>query len=305
MTLLSFRLLGVDDSSSTAEIDGNVLPKEWNKAGPDAYTLRYKHDQSSMIFLLKVVKLANRTVVHGIAVESDKTTTLDILTADYMSASFFPHDCAATQTSPLVHGFISSARVKDLMSLFKINILQKIVPGLSKEGYREESSSTNANMPQASSHDRPPPRDRSPPPLDPTNPYARPPSIPLARNPLSVGRSDLDPIPNPFSPPSLFGNDGDGMIVGPNHPMFRDRFQPGGIGPLPAGGPPGRRGPWGGDGYLPPMGTPPGARFDPIGPDPDMNPFGPGGRLPRAPRRQGDPSNDEFMPPGFGDSMFS
>lgn len=64
---------------------------------------------------------------------------------------------------------------------------------------------------------------------------------------------------------------------------------------VPLGGP---RGPWGGDGFLPPMGAPPGARFDPVGPG--LGPFPPGGGG-RAPRRMGDPDNDEFMPPGMGD----
>lgn len=50
-------------------------------------------------------------------------------------------------------------------------------------------------------------------------------------------------------------------MLGPNHPLFRDRMQneddplrlPG-----RGGGP--QTGPWGGDGFLPPMGAPPGAR---------------------------------------------
>ena len=48
------------------------------------------------------------------------------------------------------------------------------------------------------------------------------------------------------------------MFVGPDHPLFRERFgNNGGVG--------GNR-VWGGDGYLPPGAVPPGARFDPIGP---------------------------------------
>lgn len=81
------------------------------------------------------------------------------------------------------------------------------------------------------------------------------------------------------------------MFVGPDHPIFGSR------------GPIGDRGPWGGDGFLPPMGAPPGARFDPVGP-------GPLGRLPgRSPGRgrwgppsggrfSGEPDNDELLPPG-------
>lgn len=82
------------------------------------------------------------------------------------------------------------------------------------------------------------------------------------------------------------------MFMGPGHPIFGGAF---GSRRDPAG-----RGPWGGDGYLPPMGAPPGARFDPVIP----GRFGPEGNLfgrgigGRAPRRQGDPDNDELMPPG-------
>lgn len=161
--------------------------------------------------------------------------------------------------------------------------------------------------------------------IDPSQPF----SLPRpggSRNPLEIGRSDLEPlggnIPNPFAPPSLFpggpggfgGGGGDGMYVGPSHPMFRDRMNPlgssgvGGIGD-------GRTGPWGGDGFLPPMGAPPGARFDPVGPfGPGGVPGGPGfpglggGSGRGAPRRgfgpgggggAAGPDNDEFMPPGY------
>jgi hypothetical protein len=58
---------------------------------------------------------------------------------------------------------------------------------------------------------------------------------------------------------------------------------------------------------LPPMGAPPGARFDPVGPAfpnrPPRGAFPPGGGNLR------DPDNDEFMPPGMGNfgpgNMFS
>ena len=78
------------------------------------------------------------------------------------------------------------------------------------------------------------------------------------------------------------------MFVGPDHPMF-------GIG---RGTNSPNRGIWGGDGYLPPMGAPPGARFDPVGPVfPGRGGFGTfgNGRV----RRPENPDNDEFMPPGM------
>jgi hypothetical protein len=74
---------------------------------------------------------------------------------------------------------------------------------------------------------------------------------------------------------------GDGMFVGPDHPIL-------GRG---VGRPFADRGPWGGDGFLPPLGAPPGARFDPVGPEPF------GGRLPGRGNTR-DPDNDDFMPPG-------
>jgi proteasome inhibitor subunit 1 (PI31) len=121
-------------------------------------------------------------------------------------------------------------------------------------------------------------------------PRHHPPSAQAGRypspdNPLSIGRRDLDPIPmNPFAPPSLFGpSRNDGMYLGPDHPIFG----PGRRDPFGVGEP---TGPWGGDGFLPPMGAPPGARFDPVGPGPWPN---------RNRGPHGDPSNDEFMPPGF------
>ncbi|KAG8928145.1 hypothetical protein FRC02_007294 [Tulasnella sp. 418] len=243
MIALGFRLVAIDESSPTQEYPDGVLPSGWKRSSPDSYSLRYRHEQSSLVFLLKIVKLGNRALVHGIALESDKTTTVDVLTSDYFSASFFPYE-RGSSINPLQEGYISLTRVKDLIALYKVNILQKLIPGLQKEGYEENPE--NANVPEASRNPQrqAPPRGEPPFNLPPQRreDYYDPLRIP------QVGRSDLDPIPrNPFQPPPLFGGDeGDGMFVGPNHPLFRDRREPGGA-----------RGPWGGDGYLPPMGAPP------------------------------------------------
>lgn len=185
------------------------------------------------------------------------------------------------------------------MSQFQLTIIQKLVPGLRKEGYTESAdNSTSSGRAPAPQPDAPEPS--RPQPISP--PIAPERSDIYPRNPLEIGRRDLEPFPrNPFTPPSLFpDSNGDGMFVGPDHPIFG-----GGIrGPGPGG-----RGPWGGDGFLPPMGAPPGARFDPVGPG--LGPH-PGGRIPRGPGgfgggggrglpgggNLGDPDNDELMPPG-------
>ena len=234
--------------------------------------------------------------------QDDKTASLDISTNDFISPSFFPHEIDA---APLVHGFISSNRIADLVSQFKLNIVSRVLPALSKEGYVEQSEAASTSERAAAAQ---PPPDTQPgarprtenPPYEPDypGPYPYNPHIP-PDNPFAIGRRDLDPIPtNPFSPPSLFppNNRGDGMFVGPDHPIFSDR-RPGGEGGL--------RGPWGGDGFLPPMGAPPRARFDPVGPG--QFPGGRGGRggPPRFPGHGNmyGPDNDEFMPPVSGLSM--
>jgi len=296
MTELGFRLIAIDENSPPKPDSNNILPEDWAKNGPGNYAFRYKHDQSSLEFLLKVSKLGNRTLFNAIALEDDKAASLDVSTNDFVSPSFFPHEIGA---APLVHGFISSSRIADLMSQIKLKIVTRILPALRKEGYVEQSdaasTSENAAAAQPPPDNRPSARPRtegSPYAPDYPGPYPYNTHIP-PENPLSIGRRDLDPIPmNPFSPPSLFPpRGGDGMFVGPDHPIFSGR-RPGGEGGL--------RGPWGGDGFLPPMGAPPRARFDPVGPGPF--PGGRGGR-PGPPHAPGsgnmyDPDNDEFMPPG-------
>ncbi|PPQ65228.1 hypothetical protein CVT26_000205 [Gymnopilus dilepis] len=295
LSVLAFRLIAVDESSTSPAPSDNVLPESWNKSGPGHYTFKYRHDQSSLEFVIKVSKLGTRTVINAIALESDKIAALDISTDDFTSPSFYPHSLDASDAQPLVHGYISSNRVSDFLAQLKLKVIQKLVPGLQKEGYTEQVETTSASSSSNPPSDPrvPRPRPQTPPDAPERNPYAPRQGIP--RNPLEIGRSDLDPFPrNPFSPPSLFPpGSGDGMFVGPDHPIFGT-----GRGLDPPG-----RGPWGGDGYLPPLGAPPGARFDPVGPGfpvPTRNRFQPG-----RPRRPENPDNDEFMPPGMGDMFIS
>lgn len=69
MAILGFRLVGLDDASSDVQFDKNILPPEWSKNSPDNFGFRYRHDQSSLVFYLKVVKLSRRLVIHGINLE--------------------------------------------------------------------------------------------------------------------------------------------------------------------------------------------------------------------------------------------
>lgn len=75
MIALGFRLIAVDDSSSATSYDNNVLPSEWNSHAPN-YTFRYRHEQSSLEFVLKLAKLGKRTLINAIAVEVGLDQTL-------------------------------------------------------------------------------------------------------------------------------------------------------------------------------------------------------------------------------------
>ncbi|PWN52032.1 hypothetical protein IE53DRAFT_385578 [Violaceomyces palustris] len=375
LTNLDFRLVGLkeDDRIQTVEegeggsqgsggqstdqvpLVRNLLPQDWNAKGPDFYSFRYKHDQSSLEFLIKVIAMGKRTLVNATALEDNKTFTYEFETLNHVSPNFFPHEFNTLPTTsggevvqgqgssgdgenqkpsppePLLNGFISISRLKDLISGIKLQVIQRLVPGLRKPGY-EESATPQEESSSSRSASQPGFQGTRPPPLfNPEDPTfgglgggvggERDPTGRYGRNPLIIGDRDLDPLggqplrlPPPFGggsfggPPPLFGGrggggDGGGMYVGPEHPIFRDRFQPPG---------PGGRG--GGDSFLPPGAVPPGARFDPIGP------FGRGGGggppLPGGGRGRGrgsggplsgDPDWDDVRPPGNSgyDDMFS
>ncbi|EEB88425.1 hypothetical protein MPER_13750, partial [Moniliophthora perniciosa FA553] len=69
LSALAFRLVGIDDSSSGLHASSNTLPAEWNKNGPGNYTFRYKHDQSSLEFLIKISRMGTRLLFNAIAMQ--------------------------------------------------------------------------------------------------------------------------------------------------------------------------------------------------------------------------------------------
>ncbi|KAF9008926.1 PI31 proteasome regulator N-terminal-domain-containing protein [Cyathus striatus] len=289
LSILAFRL---------AHAPNNVLDDAWNKNGPEDYSFHYNHEQSSLQFVVKVSKMGSRTVFNAIALESDKIAAFDIATEDFTSAAFYPHDLSTSNPAPLINGYIASNRVSDFTSQFALKIVKKLVPGLRKDGYIEATEESTTCTPPHRSQDPQPSRPRPYVPPEAPDRDARLPNSDFPQNSREIGRRDWDPFggQNLFAPPSLFPrNGGDGMYVGPSHPIFGGENYA-----VP------QRGPWGGDGFLPPLGAPPGARFDPVGPDflpggRGVGQFGPGGRRPPGGGNMGGPDNDEFMPPGMGD----
>ncbi|KAL1917849.1 uncharacterized protein VTP21DRAFT_3683 [Calcarisporiella thermophila] len=306
-TALGFRLIGLGEDGRIEQNEGEVqnLPVGWNTE----HALRYKHTQSSLTFLVKTIKMGDKVVVHGTSLEDSKIATLEIKYSDFLSTSFFPYPNPRNET--LAQAFNSGSRLLDLISLIKLQLVQRLLPGLNKEGYEE---TTTSNVGESSSSRQPPESERDPLRAPPPRPY-RPPihgeplagDEPLGRNPFRIGDADLDPLgANPIYGPPRFGGGGigpfgegiggigggeGGMYVGPNHPIFGggSRGDPAGI--------------YGGPQPLPRGAVPPGARFDPIGP------FGAGrgrgigrgrGRGGGMGSFSGEPDNDEFPPPGFG-----
>jgi proteasome inhibitor subunit 1 (PI31) len=69
LSALTFRLTAVGDTSPQPSLSNNTLPVNWNNNGPGHYTFRYRHEQSSLEFLVNIAKLGKRTVINAIALE--------------------------------------------------------------------------------------------------------------------------------------------------------------------------------------------------------------------------------------------
>lgn len=292
-----------------------------------------------MQYLLKVSRLGAKTVIYGIGMGDDKTTSFDVTTKDYTSESALPASPCKSGTSPddATHAitalFISPSRLNDLGSSLRLNIIQRLVPSLQKEGY--EDTSTSSSEPQSGGA---PSNPRDPAYAPPTHDPLRDPGAFAPARPHPLADPSImprrPPIPAGEFPPPGFEDEYD-MTRGPRGGFpggmpggglpgagygERDLY-PGGMGPSgggfgglggvrPRGGrggggmymdfedmAPGRGGIRGGGGGD--WRAPPGARFDPPGGgagDAPMDPLmGDGVRGPR-----GGGGGGPGMPPRFG-----
>lgn len=243
-------------------------------------------------------------MIFALALGDNKTTAFDIPVKDYISESALPlPPYTEDPTRALKEAFISTSRVNDLISLFKIDVIQKLAPGIHKEGYEDSTSAARTTQQEERREQaqaqaqarrwRDPLREDDPLPR-PARPY--PFDDPLAAPP------PRRPIPGDFGPPGfenehevdLFPADW-GTRRG-NNPLSigeRDLYPPGlgpndpfrgTLGPTHGGGGSGGMHPtlddplfggFGGGGYYPQ--APPGSRYDPVGPGsglPFRAPFG-------------------------------
>ena len=75
LTTLAFRPVAIDHQA-----ESNMLPVEWNKNGPSHYSFKYRHEQSSLEFIINVSKLGTRTLINAIALE---VCCLEVFTVVY------------------------------------------------------------------------------------------------------------------------------------------------------------------------------------------------------------------------------
>jgi PI31 proteasome regulator N-terminal/PI31 proteasome regulator len=305
------------EASSDSQ-DVHKLPPEWDASS--TYAFRYAHSQSSMEFLLKVSRLGGKALVFAVALPDDKTASFEIKVQDYISEGSIRESTSTSDIeTALKNVFISSGRMADFSSLFKVNIIQKLAPGIHKQGYEE--TPTVAEQPRPHEETRPPERDPlrddRPEPARPypfNDPLAAAPRRPIppgdfpppdfedeyeinrplrglpdygGRRPLNIGERDLYPPGlGPHDPLRIgpsgggFGGGGGGM-----HPTFDDPM-------------------FGGQGEAQPYDprAPPGARYDPVGPG-DLPPNARGGpRFPGGRGGSGRGGNNPFG--GFGSGDF-
>jgi hypothetical protein len=298
---------------------------------------RYAHGQSAMEFIVKIGRLGNSATVDAIALGDDKRVSVDIPVRDYISAGELPATPVPESTASSddanvrrsIQGiYQGQGRLQDLARLVKENIIQKLAPGIHKDGY-EETASTTAAAATGSSSTAGQPQPRNPA-ADPRQPYPAnlfPHPDPLAANPPPHRQPAPGEVPPGFEDEYdilRVPGRGGGPGLGPRNPLAigHDDLYPPGLGPndplRPHFGPSGGRGGFGGmhptfddplfGGRGGPGGgqfggeggglgmdplQPPGARYDPTGPsDPRGGPSqfpGAGHRGPRGPPPPGNP----------------
>lgn len=279
---LSFRKSHIPTLLEQTHSGVQPLPAEWNASS--TYAFRYAHSQSSMEYLLKISRLGSKALIFGVGLGDDKTVSFEVKVQDYVSEESLKASSDSDFGSKIQDIFISPGRMTELSSLFQLNIIQKLVPGIHKEGYEDNTYTAAQEREGETRQSQPPQRnplrdDREPParPYQFDDPLAAAPRRPVpagdfappgfedeydlqrpprgapggfgGRSPFSIGDRDLYPPGLGPHDPLRIGPGGGFQGGGGMHPTFQDPLF-GGQG--------------GGQQYDPR--APPGARYDPIGP---------------------------------------
>jgi len=261
-----FNCVGIGEQPNTSDRRSELLPDGWND-DQSVYTLRYVNEADGKIYLLKAVAVDNTVIVSLLNTSNNKVASVSFVTDSVIA-------------EPLLDFNSVYRDVPAAVSRLTTELLAPV--GVTGDGQQGPAPSRAAeNRAAAVEQNRVRDDDSDPLRVPTRNPYMQP-AMPYGMDPddpFSVGRNDLDP----------FGGmgRGGGMLMDPRGLLGRGigRGTPGpGMPNMP--------------GQLPRGAIPPGARFDPFGPD--MGPRGPRGAGPRF----AGPDSDHLPPPGY-DDMFS
>ncbi|KAJ6447236.1 PI31 proteasome regulator [Purpureocillium lavendulum] len=328
LAALGFELCGLDeDKQLDCAAIAPRLPPQWN-ARFGSLSFVYRHKQSSMRFVVRVDRMGGKVEVRGLAVGADTIHRFERAVRDVVRSDGLPlritlkEEDGAEDRTDLVDKmrklFVSEQAIADILRDLKVNIVQKLIPKLQREGYVEvddhdaEQAARSERRAQEARDPNRPFRGGEPQPRQP-HPYPHPDLLPdLARPRPGAPVGDFPPpgfedeyeinrppraggiiLPDGRSPLNIGHDDLNPPGLGPHDPL-RGSFVPGGGLPQPgrpAGmhptfddplfsgqGSPGGfvsdRDPYAG--YFDAQ-SPPGSRWDPIGPGGGPRRGGPGG----------------------------
>ncbi|KAH0526869.1 hypothetical protein TsFJ059_010141 [Trichoderma semiorbis] len=222
---LDFRLYGFNEDKLLEECQTLAprLPPQWNN-GFGALSFVYRHKQSAMTFVLRVDRMGAKVEIRALAVGDEKIYRVEYETRKVVFASNLPFRIpldgqGQEDRSNLVttlEKLFSPGVVERIIRDLRVNLVQKLIPRLQKEGYFETEEDVEQKTPgthiQESSQQRPPgfeqPRRFDPPPAilpqasdpfrpqQPPHPYPHPDLLPNAGAPRR-------PIPGDFPPPGF------------------------------------------------------------------------------------------------------
>ncbi|KAL6872813.1 PI31 proteasome regulator N-terminal domain-containing protein [Trichoderma novae-zelandiae] len=309
LALLDFRLVGFDEARFLPECESLAprLPPTWNQRH-ESVSLVYKHKESSMVFVVRVDRLGSKAEVRGLAVGDEKIYRIEYAVKDVVRESALPlriaddEDHRGGALAERVGGLFAGNALERIAHDVKVQIVQRLIPGLERKGYSEEVDGDDDDVVRRPQQGRHNPSDPARPAgFEPVNPYGLPPQ-PLPQPASARYQPPMGDFPPPGfedehqinSPPGMMG--GLRMPGQGGHPfnIGHDDLNPSGLGPhdpLRASFVGGRGGPRAGgfsgmhptfddplftgqgrgrgegpdEGFYDPQ-APPGARWDPVGP---------------------------------------
>jgi len=242
MKTLGFECLGCEEGVEQTIAANQLTPPDWNKSS-DSYCFRYKYKENKH-FTIKSLVLGEKLLVNGFNSQANTIHSYEVNVNEFIKEGVSLDDYENLYMN-----------LENLVSLFKINIINKLLPEFvekTQTSSRREEDYDPLRVPGSGRQPRSPLMD----PMSGGFGYRG-----MGGAPFGIGSHDIYPsIPGPPMPGGMFGPGGN--LIGPNHPGFG----PGVMDPY--SDPNATSFPWpqgpGGRGM--PRGGPPGARFDPFGP---------------------------------------